>query len=325
MDDIAGFNQKFIKSGSIAMRIMRHILILFVPVALLIVTAPNTCFASREDTVLSPDYQIESEKEGLKDKLSWEIGYSYGLSNVPRLLGLGAERFEEDPTKEYLDTLGMVDSKNDSLLTIGANYLATPKLEFSIGIPLSIVLAKIETGDRRHKTSLQIRPAVGDIYGSVSYALLPETKYRPLVIATYDINSALSKYTSMGDGFWGFTPGVYLRKFVSGQLYLLGLGGYTHRLERNGAKPGSSIRYGAGVGILSGNKKIELNLERAKTAETKINEKTIKNSEEDLTISIEFTTILGSRTSTIGLFLSGLEKGLNWGQNTVGAFLGLTF
>ena len=49
------------------------------------------------------------------------------------------------------------------------------------------------------------------------------------------------------------------------------------------------------------------------------------DSEQDLTLSIDFTTIFGGQTSTIGLSLSGLEDGLDWGKNTAGLFIGMTF
>ena len=171
----------------------------------------------------------------------------------------------------------------------------------------------------------QLKFGVGDVYGGISYALLAESKSRPLVVATFEAKSALSKYTFMGDGFVGLTPGVYLRKFISGPVYALGLAGYTFRLKRRGADPEENIRYGGGFGILSENKRLEFSLGWSQTGKTKIGDRTIMDSEEDLTLGIDFTTIFGGQTSTIGLSLSGLEDGLDWGKNTAGLFIGFTF
>jgi len=219
----------------------------------------------------------------------------------------------------------MAYSNNDFLLTLGANYLITPKLEVSAGAPVSLVLAEVENGGRRRTKHSEFKIGIGDAYAGVSYALLTESKSRPLVVATFEAKSALSKYTSMGDGFWGLTPGVYLRKFLSGPTYALGLVGYTFRLNRRGANPEANIKYGGGFGILSENKRLELTLESSHTGKTKIGEQTVMDSENDLTLSVNFTTILGKQTSTIGLFLSGLEKGLDWGKNSAGLFIGFTF
>lgn len=300
-------------------------LILFVMAMFFASIVPDFCLASREDIALSQDYQLESEKKIFKDKFSWEIDFTYGLSSVSSLLGLGASRFTKKPSKEYLDTLGMSYSTNDFLLALGASYLVTPRLELSAGVPISVVMAEVENGGRRKVKHPQLKFGLGDIYGGVSYALLTESKNRPLVVTTFEAKSALSKYTSMGDGFWGLTPGVYLRKFISGPVYALGLVGYTFRLKRRGADPEENIRYGGGFGILSENKRLELSLERAQTGKTKIGGQTIMDSEGDLTLGINFTTIFGKQTSTVGLFLSGLEEGLDWGKNSAGLFIGLTF
>lgn len=310
---------------------MRRIIHCFEPLILFLISiffasaVPNICFASREDVVLSRDYQLESEKETLKDNFSWEINFVHGLSPVSRLLGLGSKRFGEKPPKEYLDALGLTYSSNDFLITAGANYLVTPRLEFSAGIPVSLVLAEVRRGPKRRSAGLKLKLGIGDIYGGVSYALLTESKLRPLVAATVDINSAFSKYTSMGDGFWGITPGFYLRKFICGPLYALGMAGYTNRLNRHGVTPGDITRYGAGIGFLSADKKIELSLEKTGTAATKIGNRTVMGSEEDLTMIAAFTTIFGSKTTTIGLFLAGLEEGIDWGRNSAGVFMGVTF
>ncbi|MDD2752766.1 MAG: hypothetical protein PHN59_06500, partial [Candidatus Omnitrophica bacterium] len=159
----------------------------------------------------------------------------------------------------------------------------------------------------------------------VSYALITESKNRPLIISTFEAKSNLSKYTSMGDGFWGFTPGVYLRKFISGQVYVLGLAGYTFRMERRGADPEGNLRYGGGLGFLSENKRLELMLERSHIGKTKLGSQVIMDPEEDLTLGVNFTTMLAQQTTSIGLFLSGLEQGLNWGKNSAGLYLGFTF
>lgn len=301
------------------------VLVLFIAGIFFSSAVPNTCFASREDVVLGEDYQLKSEKETLKDKLTWEIDFVYGLSSVSRLTGLGSEIISEKPAKEYLDTLGMTYSENNFMLTLGANYLVMPKVEISGGVPLSVAIAEIETGNRRIPTTRQLRMAAGDAYAGISYALLTESNRRPLVIATFEADSALSKYTSMGDGFLGLTPGFYLRKFISKDAYLLGTAGYTHRLKRRGVEPGKIISYGAGLGFLSEDKKIELSLERSHSDETRIGEKTVLDSEDDLTISVAFTTMFASRTTTIGVSLSGLEQGLNWTQNSAGIFVGFTF
>lgn len=299
--------------------------VLFILAASFVSLAPNFCFAAREDPLLNEDYQLESEKKASKSRLAWEIDFAYGLSSVSRLLGLGTERFPQNPSEEYLDTLGMVNSSNDFLLTLGASYLPTPKLGFSVGVPLSVVIAETKNAGRRHRKHSELKFAVGDIYGSISYALLPESKNRPLVITTFEINSALSKYTSMGDGFLDFTPGMYLRKFISGPVYALGLAGYSYRLKRRGAEPENNIRYGGGFGLLSGDKKLELTLERAQVGKTKIGGRVIMDSGEDLTLGVVFSTIFNKQVSTIGLFLGGLEEGLNWGKNSAGMFVGLTF
>lgn len=203
--------------------------------------------------------------------------------------------------------------------------MATPRLELSAGIPVSLVLAEVRSGPKRRSGGSRLRLGIGDIYGVISYAVLTESKLRPLVAATVDINSAFSKYTSMGDGFWGIAPGLYLRKFICGPMYALGMAGYTNRLNRHGVAPGDITRYGAGIGFLSGDKKIELSLEKTGTAATKIGNKIVMDSEEDLTMSAAFTTILGSKTTTIGLFLAGLEEGIDWGRNSAGVFMGVTF
>jgi len=287
--------------------------------------APSYCFASREDIALSQDYQLESEKKIFADKFSWGIDFAYGLTSVSDLLGLGANRFSEKPSEEYLDTLGMSYSTSDFSLALGVNYLVTPRLELSAGLPLSVVMAEVESSGRRKVKHPQLKFGVGDVYGGISYALLAESKNRPLVVATFEAKSALSKYTSMGDGFWGLTPGVYLRKFISGQVYALGLTGYTFRLKRRGACPEGNVRYGGGLGFLSKNKRLELTLERSHFGKTDLNGQTIMDSEEDLSLGVNFTTILGGQTSAIGLFLSGLENGLDWGKNTAGLYFGLTF
>jgi len=299
--------------------------IVFLAAVILLSLAPSYCFASREDIALSQDYQLESEKNIFKDKFSWGIDFTYGLSSVSSLLGLGANRFSEKPSEEYLDTLGMSYSTSDFSLALGASYLVTPRLELSVGLPLSVVMAEVENSGRRKVKHPQLKFGVGDVYGGISYALLAESKSRPLVVATFEAKSALSKYTFMGDGFVGLTPGVYLRKFISGPVYALGLAGYTFRLKRRGADPEENIRYGGGFGILSENKRLEFSLGWSQTGKTKIGDRTIMDSEEDLTLGIDFTTIFGGQTSTIGLSLSGLEDGLDWGKNTAGLFIGFTF
>jgi len=287
--------------------------------------APANCFASREDIALSQDYQLESERNIFKDKFSWGVDFTYGLTSVSRLLGLGADNFVEEPSKEYLETLGMSYSTNDFSLALGASYLFTPRFELSAGVPLSVIMAKVDNGSRRKGKHTQLRFGVGDAYAGVSYALLTESKSRPLVISTFEAKSDLSKYTSMGDGFWGLTPGVYLRKFISGQLYALGSAGYTFRLKRRGADPEGNIRYAGGLGFLSENKRLELTLERSHIGKTKLGSQTIMDPEEDLTLGVNFTTMLAQQTASIGLFLSGLEQGLNWGKNSAGLYIGFTF
>lgn len=76
---------------------------------------------------------------------------------------------------------------------------------------------------------------------------------------------------------------------------------------------------------MSKDNKLELTLEKTHTAETKISGTTILDSEEDLTLSAAFSSTLGSQTATIGVFLSGLEEGFNWAQNSAGIFMGITF
>lgn len=293
--------------------------------ALYISLSADFCFASREDVILGKDYQLESERETLKDKFSWEINCVYGLSSISRLSGLGAKRFEQRPSKEYLDTLDMVYSYNDFLFTLGANYLMSSRLEFSAGLPVSVISAEVKNDSRNRTGGSGLKIGAGDLYAGISYALLTESNYKPLAIVSVDINSDLSKYTSMGDGFWGVTPGLYLRKFVFSGMYVSGLAGHTYRLKRRGVEPGNIIRYGAGLGFLSGNKKLELNLEKTHTDRTKIAGKAVMAAEDDLSAAIAYTAIFASRTTTIGLSLGGLEKGFNWGQNYAGLFIGFTF
>ncbi len=297
---------------------------IFAITAFLMTALPANSFAAKGDIALSQDYQLQSEKDIFKDKFSWGIDFTYGLSSASRLLGLGTDNFSEEPSREYLDTLGMSYSTSDFSLALGASYLLTHKLELSAGVPLSIVMAKIDSGGRGGKHP-QLKLAVGDIYAGVSYALLTESKNMPLVISSFEAKTALSKYTSMGDGFWGLTPGAYLRKFISTQAYIMGLAGYTFRLDRRGTRPRGNTKYGAGLGILSENRRLEVLLERSLSGKTTLNGQTIMDSEEDLTLGVNFTTILGQQTTSIGLFLSGLEQGLNWGKNSAGLYIGFTF
>lgn len=306
---------------------MKKSLIWFVAIASFVSIMAEPCLALREEAALGEGYQLEPEKETLEDRLSWEVGVAYGLPGLS-LLGMGSKRFPERPSREFLDTLDMTYSENYFLLALGAKYLVTPRLELYAGLPATLLLQteNNEGGGRRRKGGLTSKwGGVGDIYGGISYAILTESKRRPLVIATLDVNSTSSKYTSMGDGFWGFTPKLSVRKFVSGPLYLKGFTAYTRRLDRKGVDPGAIVSYGGGIGFLSGDKNIELNLERTHTAKTKTAGRTLLNSEEDLVMDIAFTTIFGKQTSTFGLSWGGLEEGFDWGKNYAGIYFGVTF
>lgn len=296
-------------------------LLLFVVGISFISIVPEFCLASREEAALSEKYQVETEKETLKDKLSWEFAAFYGLFYP------GFSRFPAPPPKEFLDTLDMSYSYNSPSFLLGVKYLLTSRLEFYAGVPFAagIEIKDKKTGARSSKSTYKWAGGVGDIYGGASYALVTESKYRPLIITTLDVNSALSKYTSIGDGFWGITPTLSLRKFIAGPLYIKGSSGYTYRLVRKGIDPGEIIHYGGGLGFLFGNKNLELNLDRAHYAKTKIGDRTLIDSTDDLIVNIAFTTMLGKQTSTIGVYWGGLEEGFNVNRNSAGIYVDFTF
>lgn len=297
-------------------------LILFVVVVSFVSITPNFCFAAREDVILGEEYQLESEKETLKDKFIWEIGLQYGYVFTKRAVNPWPGR----PPQEYLDRLDMTYSKNYLSLGLGAKYLATSRLAVYAGMPFSFLQKEVTPRKRKGPFSAP-GVGVGDVRTGISYALLPESKYRPLVVTTFEVTAPLSRFTSIGDGFWGFTPEVSLRKFISGPLYVKGLTSYTHRLDRKGIDPGAIINYGGGVGLLLGDKNnIELTLERAHIAKTKIGDRTLIDSNENMIMEIAYSSSIGDKqTSTIALDIGGLEDGFSWNQDWIGISFGFSF
>ena len=227
----------------------------------------NIGLAYEREVVLPEQYQTESEKETLADRFSVELSVGMNLVrslNSYRAQAMGISDFDQltPQGKTYLDRLGLEFSKSTVTAGVGATYLINPRTGVFLTVPGSLVHAERDAtaagprGSTITVTEDDWAVGIGDVSAGISYGLLLETETSkiPTVNVQFEADSDLAKYYSLGDGVWGFTPGVRVSKFLTESYYLFGTGSYTYKMEKNGAEPGDVIGYGGGIGFLMNNK-----------------------------------------------------------------------
>ncbi len=280
-----------------------------------LVVMPNVGLPYEREIVLSEEYQTEREKVVLKDRFRLDLGFGYGLSYAQILTGL----YGLDPHIEaYLESLGLEYSETYGVFRVAGIYALSPRTGVYLGVPFSAVELKHEKGVARLFEESDVEFGVGDVYGGAYYHLLLEGKRTPSVIASLDMNSDMAKYSSLGDGTWDFTGGIYARKYVSDSFYVFGMADYTARLEKHDTDPGDVFGYGGGIGFLLGGSFLEVGLRAASIGETKIGEATWFDSDEDLALTFALKSPPFVRGGDARIIIANLDEGFDIKRNTFG-------
>jgi hypothetical protein len=277
----------------------------------------NIGLSYEREIILSEEYQTKKEKEVLKDRFRLDLGIGYGFSYSSTAIITGL--YELDPVYEaYLDRLGIEFSKNFITMRLTAAYAISPRFGIYANVPFGIVEPmKEKEGLARLSEEQDYEFGIGDISGGIYYHLVPETERIPNVIVSFDLNSNIAEYTSLGNGVWDLTGGLQLRKFLSKSFFLFGLGDYTYTMEEKDVNPGDVIGYGGGIGFLSwGDSITEIGLKAYSIGEGEVGGVKWLDKNEDLVFNLTFKSLLKGGSSTF--FIAGLAEGLDFERNTFG-------
>jgi len=298
--------------------------------------------ASEWEIVLSEEYQTKSESRLLEDRFRLDLSVSYGFSPGQELVLQGFYTLGANYTT-YLKRLGLEFSAGYVGIRITASYVIRPKMGIYVAIPFGLVEVESESnktkGNSLSETVLikqrnhilkrrNIRRdmwketkaefGIGDIYGGFYYRILDESKRQPSLTCYFDINSPLADYTSLGDGLWGFTWGMDLRKFVVRRLYFYGVFDYTYRLNKNNLNPGDIIGYGGGMGFLVKRTfGLEIGLKRFNIGEAKLGDYVLVEDTDDLVLRLTGNF----KRWSFSFIVAGLDEGWHWENNYFGGEL----
>lgn len=292
--------------------------VLLIASVLVLLLAPLGHTYERE-ILLSEEYQTPGEKQALRDRFTLNVAFGYGVSyaaSTGLLLGLSPDQ------QVYFDRLGLQFSESVFPLRLTASYALSPKLGVYLAVPFGAVNTREEEGLARLFEEDKIKFGVGDVFGGVSYTLLSEAEKQiwPNIVVSFDVNSDVTKFVSLGDGLWDLTWGIALRKFVFPSFYLLGLSDYTYRVSKNGVAPGDIIGYGGGIGYAAQTLRVEAVLKAQRIGETQIDNRTILNKDTNLIFILRVLSSFGSVSLTLG----NLDQGISTKRTDFGIEYSLT-
>jgi len=273
--------------------------------------------AYEKEIVLPEEYQARREKELLKDRFRLDLSLGYGRAYGQELGGI----YSISPQLEtYLQRLDMEFSKNALAPRLTATYAITPRLGAYVAVPFGLVSQKTEEGLAQLFEEEHFEFGIGDVYAGLYFHLLTETEKRPGIILFGDANSGITKFYSLGDGLWDFTPGVQVRKMLTKSFYAFVTGDYTFRLERNGIDPGPIIGYGGGLGlIVKDGFAWEAGVKAASIGKTKLGGATLFDDDKDIVVHLTAKVLSGRASGASFTFTVGnLDEKLSVETTTVG-------
>jgi hypothetical protein len=280
----------------------------------------NIAYALEREIILEEKYQTSAETEryastdvSFRDRFGLDIGWGYGYSYAE----IHTQVYGPDPAlKTYLNTLDMDFSTNMGIVRLRGRYMINPRLYAYLGAPMGFVEVKEEVWPKSLFEEEDIEAGIGDVSAGLQYFLFPETEKIPSTIVSFEVNSDTSEYYSLGDGLWGYTGGLRLTKTISDPYYLFGLGHYTHRVEDSGIDPGNITGYGGGIGLLlSEIGRIELGLRLIDFAETELNDVTLFEDDDNLTL---FLSLYGEQGTSVHILLGNIDEEISSDRTTFG-------
>jgi len=245
------------------------------------------------------------------------VGFGYGIFSDAQRAALNSIANgvpASDPGRDALfERLGLRSSDNIFTLSATGTYRMTEKAGLYLTVPSGLI-----NRDSEPVASFDPQYGIGDVHGGASYNLLTESGWIPAAIVSLDVKSNTATYGSLGNGVWGFTPGVQPIKSITESIFVFGLFDYTYNMERSGVKLGDVIGYGGGLRVLLRDRETAgvIGLKMSSVADSKIDGQTVVGKHDDLML------ILGSESFYTGFsihfYLTGLNEGLGLKKNTFG-------
>ena len=245
--------------------------------------------------------------------LNFSIGYGFSFATSALVAG------QVDPsptTKRYFDELGLESSNNILVAGFTPSFAITDKIGVFGYLPFGIVQTRADDLPPALIGFADPTAGIGDVsFGGYLHAV-QESHYFPNLIVTAQIDSAVARYSSLGDGFWSAAAGLSSRKYLDDTYYVTFTGDWTRRFGKASVDPAPVYGVGGGFGALVGNgtEKIEAQIKFvSELSETEVGDSSLpKNA--DLAFRIQATSFIGEG-STIGITIGNLNNGFDIERN----------
>jgi len=275
--------------------------------------------ADEREISLPEQYQTNAEKERLENQLAGSrfglsVGFGSGIySDAQRALANTLFPISDPGRDAIFERLGLRSSDNIFTVSPTGTYRITERAGLYLTVPSGLV-------SRDHEPVARFDPqyGIGDVHGGASYNLLTESGWIPAAIVSLDVKSNTATYGSLGNGVWGFTPGVQPIKSITESIFVFGLFDYAYNLERSGVKVGDVIGYGGGLRVLLRDRETAgvIGLKMSSVADSKIEGQTVVAKHDDLMLFLGSESLYSGYS--IQFYLTGLNEGLGLKKNTAG-------
>src|SRR5262245_15095315 len=249
--------------------------------------AQGICHAAEENILPTEAYRTSREKVQY-NRLRLDLSVGYGISySTSTAVALGGFQELEPGQRAVLDRLGLRISEDLLSLRLTGSYAPSRRLGFFAAVPVGVVQDRPEGARVVDIIKNDPKVGLGDLTAGAYFHLVDETRHRPNLTLSADIDSDTGRHTSLGDGLWSFRALVESRKFVSSAVYLVGSGEYSYRPGKNGLENSNIAGIGAGLGtrLLSGQSILEVRVKAFIISEYRTRNTVLVTEDSDLALT----------------------------------------
>lgn len=272
-----------------------------------------------EENVLPPEAYRSTREHVQYKRLKLDLSVGYGVSySTSAAVALGGFQELEAGQEEVLDRLGLTISDDLLSLRLTGTYAPSRRVGFFASVPVGVVQNRPEGARVVDIVSNDPEVGLGDMTAGTYFHLLDETRNRPTLAISVEVDTDTSRHTSLGDGLWSGRTLLEARKFVSPAVYLVGAGEYSYRPGTKGLESSDIAGVAAGLGfrLLSGQSIIEIRVKDLRVSEYRTRNTMLVPKDSGLVLTVAMRSL--TERMIVRAYASGLEDGVSVKQNNYG-------